>query len=319
MALSVDQLNAITKKHIAPRIADNLFDSIPLLSRLREQRREVFTGGVKIHEPIIYQSTGQAGGFDGDGPLPTTSQEHLTSAQFDMVTYQVPIIVSDRQLAENAGPNGVLKLLNTIQEVARMELSDTIGGDLFTGNESASSSKELDGLQLMVDDDDSPKSYGSISTSDFAGWAADDAGAFGAITLAGLQGVIGDVTFGLDRPSLIVATQDEFDKVWSLLQADQRFGQMPSGDAGFQTLMVSGIPLLVDPNCPSASASDQTMYFLNEKYIYWYVHKDVNMEVLPFQRPENSWNQVSHIIHMCQLVTNRRKAHARRTGVDPTA
>lgn len=318
MALSIDQLNAITKKHIAPRIADNLFDAVPLLSRLREANREVFTGGVKIHEPIIYQGTGQAGGFVGDGPLPTTSQEHLTSAQFDMVTYQVPIVVSERQLAENAGPNGVLKLLNVIQEVAKLDLQDKLGTDLYTGNQSAVEADKLDGLELMVDDDDSPKTYGSIDKDDFTGWKADDGASFGAPTLLSLQRVIGDVTFGMDRPSVIVVTQDIFDKVWSLLQADQRFGQMPSGDAGFQTLMISGIPMLVDAKCPSSSSSSQTMYFLNEKYLYFYVHKDVNMLARPFSSPENSWNKISHILHMCQLVTNRRKAHARRTGVDPS-
>ena len=319
MPLSIDQLNSITKKHIAPRIGDNLFNAIPLFHRLREQRKELVAPGVKITEPIIYQGTGQAGGFTGDGPLPTTSQEHLTSAEFDLVTYQVPIVVSNRQLMDNSGPNGVHKLLSTVQMVAELDLQDQIGGDLFTGNGSSVDANALDGLDLMVDDNDTPKSYGGISVSDFAGWAADDTGSFGAITLLKIQKMLGRVTFGTDRPSLIVCTQDIFDKTWSLLQAQQEFRSEKEGDAGFQMLRVSGIPMMVDSKCPEASASDQTMYALNEKYLYLYTHPQANMLVRPFQEPENSWNKVSHIIHAIQLVTNNRRMHARVTGVDPTA
>lgn len=319
MALTIDQLNSLTKKHIAPRIADNLFDAVPLLARLRGSRNEVFTGGVSIDEPIIFQDTGQAGGFIGDGPLPTVSQENVTSASFQIVQYQVPIVISESQIMRNTGPNGVMKLMNVIEQVARLDLQNVLGGDLFTGNSVSVDAAKLDGLDLMVDDDDTPKAYGGISTSDFAGWAADDGSGFGAPSLANLQGVIGDVTFGTDRPTLMVVTQNIYDKVWSLLQADQRFAQEKEGDAGFRFLNISGIPMIVDPNTPaSVAVTSETMYFLNEKYIFWYTHKDVNMQLLPFQRPENAWNRIAHIITMHQLVTNRRKAHARRTGVDAT-
>ena len=319
MALTIDQLNALTKKHIAPRITNNVFDAIPLLSRLRKQNREIFTGGVQIEEPIIFQGTGQAGGFTGDGPLPTISQEHTTSAKFDLITYQVPLVVSQRQIVLNAGPNGIHKLLNVVREVSELDLKDVMSQDLFTGNESAVENDKYDGLQLAIDDDDSPKAYGDILTTDLADWKADDSAAFGAITPQKMQGVIGDVTFGLDRPTLIVCTQDIYDKWWGLLQQNERYTDVEEADGGFKFLRVSGIPLMVDPKVPSAASNDQTMYFLNETYMFWYTHKDVDMEMLPFQRPENAWNMVGHVISMNQLVLNRRKAHARRTGVDPTA
>lgn len=320
MALTFDQLNAITNDFIRPEVTDNIYNGVPFLARLEMNDRIEIGGGVKIREPLMYQQTGQAGGFDGTGPLPTTMNEVTTAAEFDWVTYQAPAVFSRREEAQNSSKAGIVKLVKILTQAAKMDLRNSIGGDAIIGNDTATSTQELDGLELMVDDDNSPKNYGGVATTDFSGWAANDGASLGALSLFKLQQTLGDVTIGNDRPTLFLVTQDIFDKTWDLIQADQRFPQSDkkTADAGFQNLLVSGVPMLVDPNTPSSSSTSQTLYAVNENYITLYVHKEWNFEMTPWTRPADQWADIAHFIWMGQLTTNNRRMHARRTAVDPS-
>lgn len=312
MPLTNSQLDASTLKIVRPRAINNHFDAIPMLSRLRERNRVMSHEGVQIEEPLIYQGTGQAGGFVGDGPLPTTSQPHLTSAIFNMVNYQSPVIISENQLRRNKGPQGVLRILDIIEKVSRMDLDDAIATDLISGNASASESDALAGLDFMVDDDDSPAAYGGVAITDFAGWAATDDANAAVITPAVLQGLIGDITYGLDRPTVAYTTQNMWDKLWADLQAFQQFvGSPDQVSGGFRALQVSGVDIVVEPKMTGTT----DLFLLNEDYLNFYVDPSANMLFLPFVRPAGAWQRSSSIIHSCQLTTGRRKAHLRATAL----
>ena len=318
MPLSLNQLDTITHEWVRPQIADNVFNGVPLLARLERLGRTVLEGGSKIREPLTYQATGQAGGFDGDGPLPISMNELITGAEFLWVTYQSPVVFSRLEEAKNSGRTGILKIVEQLRSLSEMDLRDKIGGDAVVGNDATSETTELDGLELMVDDDDSPKNYGDIATTNFSGWKADDTALSAALTLFDMHKMVGRVTKGSDGPTLILMSQAEFDKMWSLLQADQRYSDQSEASAGFKSLMFSGIPVMVDPNVPEASATSHTMYALNEKYIKLYTHSDWNFRARPFQEPEDQWSAISHFIWMGQLTSNNRRMHARLSGVDPS-
>lgn len=318
MPVNLGQLDSITNKFIARRIADNVYGAVPLIHRLRQRNQVQISGGTKIREPLVVAKSSSAAGFTGTGPLPTTMPTVLDAAEYDWVSYSSPIAVSRRDEAMNDGPEGVIKLLENLRMVAELDLKDTLGADAVTGNASASDASKLDGLQLMVDDDDTPKNYGGISAVTNTFWKADDSALSAVLDVFSMQKMFGRATFGNDSPTVVLVTQDIWNKYWSLLQADKRFVDAKMADAGFQTLGFNGIPVIVDPNVPSASSTSQTMYMLNERYINLYVKRGLDFFVRPFQEPENQWSAVSHIMWMGQLTTNRRKAHSRLTAVDPT-
>lgn len=312
MALTYTGLDAVTHANIRNYAADNYFTGIPAYMRLAKNNQLRESEGTQIQVPLIYQATGQAGGFSNGGPLATVSQEHETAAVFNYVQKYVPLILPFKDLRQNAGPEGKVKLIQLRTEVARMDLEQHIGADLFTGNQTTSSATNLDGLHLMVDDDDTPKSYGGISTSDMSGWAASNTSHSGsALSLGDIQGWLGDVTIGNDMPTVMFTTQDIFDKIWKLLQADQRFAPAVKGEAGFRFLEVSGVPVFVDPNCQS-----QTMYMLNEKYVYFYQEPSNSMRFTGYKQAQNTLDEVGHIIHICQLVTDNRRMHHRIDSID---
>ena len=53
MALTYDQITAITKKKFIPKMVDNIFDSNPFLRRLRA-KSPMIDGGERIMVPLNY-------------------------------------------------------------------------------------------------------------------------------------------------------------------------------------------------------------------------------------------------------------------------
>ena len=314
MALTYTGLSAVTTANIRSWATDNYYDGIPLWHRLVANGRIVQHEGTQFQVPVVYRDSGQAGGFSNGGPLPTSSRVQETAAVFNHVQKQVPLVISFKENRQNMGPEGKVKLVQLRSKLARMDLENHLGSDLFSGNQTTASDTNLDGLHFMCDDDDTPASYGGISVSDFSGWAATNTSDSGnALTLKSIQGWIGDVTIGNERPTVIVTTQNIFDKIWKLLQADQRFAPAVKGSAGHVYLEVSGIPVFVDANCQS-----QTMYILNEKYIWFYEEPNYSMHFTGFQKPENSLDLTGHLIHICQLATDNRRMHHRIDSIDPS-
>ena len=62
MALSVDQLNAITEKFYVKKLHDNIFDSNPLLQRIKKSGSYKSTsGGTQIYVPLNYATASASG------------------------------------------------------------------------------------------------------------------------------------------------------------------------------------------------------------------------------------------------------------------
>lgn len=79
MALSIDQLNAITTKWIMPKLHDNIFDSNPYTARMiRSGSYQARNGGVTIDVPLNYATATSSGWYSGTETLNTTDNENIT-------------------------------------------------------------------------------------------------------------------------------------------------------------------------------------------------------------------------------------------------
>lgn len=64
MAVSVDQLTAITQRYIMPKMFDNIFDSNPLLKRIMASGQYMsVSGGTSIDLPLNYAQTSATDGI----------------------------------------------------------------------------------------------------------------------------------------------------------------------------------------------------------------------------------------------------------------
>lgn len=66
MALTIDQLTAISQKYYLRKLFDNIFDSNPYLQRIqRGGSYKSVSGGTQIHLPLNYAVTTAAGWYNG--------------------------------------------------------------------------------------------------------------------------------------------------------------------------------------------------------------------------------------------------------------
>ena len=82
MALSYDQMSAITKKYYVPKMVDAIFDSDPLLKRYKDKGRyKKVNGGTSLMMPLNYALTTAAGWYSGADTLSTTDNDQITAAK----------------------------------------------------------------------------------------------------------------------------------------------------------------------------------------------------------------------------------------------
>lgn len=93
--------------------------------------------------------------------------------------------------------------------------------------------------------------------------------------------IVGSLTLGNDKPTLILTTQVVWDAYEQVLRDDKRFEGNYRADGGFDILTFRGIDIAVDDNVP-----DQYMYVINEKYVGYYHHEDFHFVGSKWKRAE---------------------------------
>ena len=83
MALTYDQITAITEKKFIPKLVDNIFNSNVLLKKLKAKEKPQ-SGGDKVLVPLAYAQTSASGWYQGSETLDTTDNEQITSAEFNI-------------------------------------------------------------------------------------------------------------------------------------------------------------------------------------------------------------------------------------------
>ena len=109
-----------------------------------------------------------------------------------------------------------------------------------------------------------------------------------------------DLSFGSNKPDLIITTQTVFEYYEKAMQPQERFIDTRTADAGFQNLTFKGVPVVFDRDCTSG-----VMYFLNSSYLNWVVHRDADISVGPFVTPNNQDVSTAQILFQGNMTTTR--------------
>jgi hypothetical protein len=125
-----------------------------------------------------------------------------------------------------------------------------------------------------------------------------------------MQSIFNLASIDNDTPSVVMTTRTIYNLYYALLQPQQRFMDKNSASAGFSSLMFNGIPVIVDSHATAAG-----MYFLNEKYLHLFVHKDVDFAFEPFQKPVNQDVKMAKVLWMGALGSSNNRMHGRLSGI----
>ncbi len=303
MALPTDQLNAITSQRFVPKLIDNIFDSNPQLERARRKSLLKFDGGSYIQMPLNYAQTSAAGWYSGLDTLDTTDNESITAAIYQWKFSYANITIKGTDELKNSGMNQEVDLVKSKTQIAEKTLADIIGTAMWNTGTTA---VNMHGLRYLLN---TTGTIGGIDAATYSWWQSNLSSAT-VVTMPTLNGGLQNATYGSDIPTVGYSTRSIYNLFYALLQPQQRFMDADTAKAGFSSLMINGIPLIVDSHTPAGYLA-----FLNEEHIKFVVHTKRNFVFSPFVTPTNQDARVGKIYFAGNYCTDNNKRHALFTAL----
>lgn len=147
------ELVTTTLDNYRSELADNITENNALLDRIkRKGNAQPVGGGVTILENLMYATNSTAKWFSGLETLTVTQSDTMTSASFTWKEYNVNVIVSGLEQAQNSGTKeSVFNLVKSRIRNAEITAQNDIAAALFYSN-TENSGKSIGGLQHLVAD-----------------------------------------------------------------------------------------------------------------------------------------------------------------------
>lgn len=304
MALTYDQISAITEKKFVPKLVDNIFDSDPLLQRGKKKFQMLLDGGTSIMQPLNYAQVTASGWYSGAETLSTTDNDIITAAEYAWKQLYVNITISRRDELVNSGDAAIINLVKSKTQIAEKTMIDKLGDGLYSAG---TDSKSIVGLRVIVDSD---SSVGGIDSGDYSWWQAEEDSSTTTTSMAKLNEMFTTLSINNEHPTVGMCTRAIYGYYYSLLQPQQRFTDSETAKGGFSSLMFNGIPIIAGSKVPSSH-----LFFLNENYLHLYVHKDENMRFEAFQKPINQNVKVAKIYWMGAFGSSNNRMHGKFTAL----
>ena len=284
---SISDILATTIESRTRKIADNVTNNNALLAKLKKKGRiKTFSGGHKILQELSFAENNNAGWYSGYDLLPVGVSDVISAAEYDIKQAAVPVVISGLEQLQNSGREKLIDLMESRLEVAEATMANLITGGLYSDG-TAAGGKQIDGLEAAVPVDPTAAAYGGIDGSAFTFWqnAVSDQTAANGLDATKIQGywnlLWAQLVRGMERPDLIMADTSVWNAYIASLQAQQRFTNTDSGDAGFATLKFMDADVCLDGGIYNGSngsgAPAGTAFFLNTKYLHYRPHADRNM------------------------------------------
>lgn len=305
MALTYDQITAVTQRKYIPKLVDNIFDSDPLLKRSKEKGWYTsISGGTSIFQPLMYAQTTAAGSYSPTATLDTTDNDQFTSAEYAWKFYYANITITGADEMKNMGDSQVLDFVKNKVMAAEMTLKDKIGDGIYSAGTSAT---DIGGLRLVVDN---ANTVGGIDQSAYSWWQSQEDGTTTTLTMSALQTQYNSLCINGKTPSVIVATRANYNRFYALLQPQQRFVDTETAKAGFTSLMYNGTPFIVGAKVPASH-----LFMLNEEFLNLYYHPDRDFVFDPFLRVVNQDIKSGKVFWMGNLGSSNNRMHGKFTAL----
>lgn len=303
MALTYSELSAITQKKFIPKLYDNIFDSNPLLQRLKKKSYEKLDGGERIVVPLNYAMITASGWYSGADTLTTTDNEVMTAAEYTWKQLYANIAITRSDELKNSGDSQVISLVKNKVKIAEKTMLDKLATGIYNDG---STTNAIIGLRDIVATN---QTVGGIDQSSYSWWQGQVDSSTTTLTIAAMQSRYNVCTVNNDKPSVIPTTRTLYNSFYALLQPQQRFMDSETAKAGFSSLMFNGAPVIADSYCPASH-----MFLLNEDYLHLFVHKDEDMRFEEFQKPINQNVKVAKIYWMGAFGSSNNRLHGALTA-----
>lgn len=304
MGLTYDQISAITIRKYIPKMVDNIFDSNPLLMRMKKKSYQKLDGGTSIMCPLNYAVPTATGWYAAADTLLTTDNDAFTSAEYSWKQLYTNISILRSDELKNSGDSAILNFLKSKVKVAEKNMLDQLGTGIYSN---ATDAKSIIGLQYMMS---TSNTIGGISQSTYSWWNPSLDTTTTVLSLPVIQTRTNAVTVGSDKPTVHATTRTLYNSYMALLQPQQRFADPETANAGFQNLLYQGAPVIGDSHCPASK-----WFILNEDYLHLFAHKDEDMRATDFESPINQNLKLMKIFWFGAFGTSNMRLQGALTAV----
>lgn len=293
-------------------------------------------GGEKIFMPLMYARNATIAGYSGYDPLDITPTDPFTACEYEWRRIAGSINVDNDRLDKNAGSAVKLfDLMKGMMQNLRISYQES-WNDMLLKPKAAGTKEPLGLMDLVKDDPTTNPASGNLGGIDavantwwrnqkrdlaLAAFGTDQTGA----GMVALRGLLRDCEFGTDKAKLLLAGEYGFEKVENTMVNQIRYmseGQKLLAKAGFDSLMVKGIPMVMEKRITAlrsdAGLSGDAIYAINPKYFKLYGMKHRWFEPSKVKEPVNQDTQVQHLITACQLTTDNRRTSGVLIGIPTT-
>jgi len=201
-----------------------------LLARLSKRGKvKPVSGGRTIVRELAYAENSTYQRYSGYELLNVSPSDVISAAEFDWKQASVAVTISGLEQAQNSGPDALLDLLESRIEVAEKTMQNNLSADMYSDG-TASSGKQIGGLQLLVADTVTSGTVGGINQGTYTFWrnqtfaATTEIGS--AVSAANIQRCMNTMYMRTmrqsDKVDLIMADTNYYQFYWASLQAIQR-------------------------------------------------------------------------------------------------
>ena len=205
MALTYDQISAITERKFIPKMVDNIFDSNPLLKRLKEKSYEPVNGGTSIIAPLNYAHTSASGWYTGAQTLDTSDSDVISGAEYQWKSLYGNISITRTDELKNSGDAQILSFVKSKVKITEKTLMDQLGTGLFSAGTDPAS---IVGLRSIVA---TGNTVGGISQSANSWWRGQVDSSTTTLSLSAMGSLYQSCTIDSDKPTVVVTTRTLFE------------------------------------------------------------------------------------------------------------
>lgn len=289
-------------------VVDNVSAHNALWRLLKDKKKiESVSGGYEITRPLEYAENDTVQRYSGYDVLDTGASDVLSAAKFDWVQTAIHVTASGRELRMNNGKEAIINLVKARVKNAMNTAANQMSVDIYSDG---ALSNQIGGLAHLIQTDGGGTVGGIVATT-HTFWKnkfqeMTGTGTWSKSTIKGEMNELWlNLNRGKDKPDLIIMSHDVYAAYEESLQDNQRYGDVQSAAAGFETLKYKTANVVFDSNSNFGTTAEKA-YFLNTDYLGLVQHPQAKWTQDEERTPVNQDAIVVPMYWMGQMVVTNR-------------
>lgn len=296
------------KKH-GREVVDQTFQRRPLYYWLKKKGRKGVQSGTAILTPVQLKEGTTATGFGRGHSFAESDPDLITMAKYTMKNVGDSLTRFWADEMENAGKEQVINLVTFNTKAKVKDLEKKVQAYMW---QSTPGANEPNGLPYFVSTAPTTGSIGGIDRATETLWRNQYATASGSAYTTLLDDMLSlQIECNKYGKNDAIICGKTFFTLYNAVAREQKYiTDKAMGDAEFQTLGWSGLPLMLDTDCSAGYG-----YFLDSDTLQWLTDSRADLTWTDWKEKPNSLDRVAQLVLRCQLICNKLNANGVLSGV----